>query len=288
VGPNLAEYAGKSADDFVLAILDPNAAINPNFVAYTIDTLDGRSLLGIVRSETASGLTVVQSGGIEETLLRSDLKEIRASSISLMPEGLEQALSRQDLADLIAWVKRGAPAPFGTASANPELAARNRAEFLATGPSRVTRVITAPETLPYRSWLGTLPMAYCRQLDGVNKLSWQSERRSPTRPAPGTVTYRFPAAMGFASQPEGKFTLKVNGQALLDFNVALADSQWSSPDARVRMTYTVNEANGEDSNGTLEIEVPEKLLTPSGPSQFEVTGSSSNSQRWFGIYQVAP
>jgi len=53
VGPNLAEFAGKSTADFLLAILDPNAAINPNFLAYNIDTKDGRALTGIIKGETA-------------------------------------------------------------------------------------------------------------------------------------------------------------------------------------------------------------------------------------------
>jgi putative heme-binding domain-containing protein len=302
VGPNLAEFAGKGAPDFVQAILDPNSAINPNFIAYNIETKDGRSLLGIVRGETAGGLTVVQGGGLEENILRSELKEIRASQLSLMPEGLEQTLSPQELADLIGWVKQGAPAPFGAASANPTLAAKNRAEFLASGPSPITKVVPGAEILPYRSWLGTLPLAYCRQLEGASKLTWQSERRSPTRPglpaaqspvsgtetnAPASVTFRFAAAMGFASQPQGKFALKINERVALEFDVALADTTWASPDGRTRMAYTVIESNSEDSNGLLVIEVP-ATLAAAAPCQFEVTGSPSNSQRWFGIYQVAP
>ncbi|MEY2407769.1 MAG: hypothetical protein QOF48_439 [Verrucomicrobiota bacterium] len=115
VGPNLAEYAGKSVPDFVLAILEPNAAINPNFVAYHVETRDGRSLTGLVRGETASGLKLLQAGGVEEEILRNDLKELRASPLSLMPEGLEQALTPQELADLIAWLKEGTPAALGTA-----------------------------------------------------------------------------------------------------------------------------------------------------------------------------
>jgi putative heme-binding domain-containing protein len=109
VGPNLAEFAGKSTADFLLAILDPNAAINPNFLAYNIDTKDGRALTGIIKGETASSLTLVQGGGVVETILRSDLQEIRASQLSLMPEGLEQSMAAQDLADLIAWLKRPTP-----------------------------------------------------------------------------------------------------------------------------------------------------------------------------------
>jgi hypothetical protein len=46
------------------------------------------------------------------------------------------------------------------------------------------------------------------------------------------------------------------------------------------------EANGEDSNGVLEIEVPSSLLRAGEAAQFEVTGTPSSSQRWFGVYQL--
>jgi hypothetical protein len=48
------------------------------------------------------------------------------------------------------------------------------------------------------------------------------------------------------------------------------------------------ENNFEDSNGVLLIEVAGSLLTAGKPASFEVIGSSSNSQRWFGIYLVIP
>jgi len=301
VGPNLGEFAGKSAADFVQAIFDPNSAINPNFLAYNIETKDGRGLSGVVRGETASGLTLVQGGGVQETILRADIAEIRASNLSLMPEGLELAMSPQDVADLIAWIKQAAPAPFGHASANPDLAAKNRAHFLKSGASRIANVRTAAETLPYRSWIGTLPMAYCRLSAGVNRLAWESTSTPPLTPALSpsrgerenrgaaggrTAEFRFPAARGFLSQPSGKFTLRVNGTALLDFNVSLADETWQSPDGRARMTYAVTEANTEDSCGVLQIKVAPDLVKPGESARFEVIGSSSGSQRWFGIYEL--
>jgi putative membrane-bound dehydrogenase-like protein len=106
VGPNLAEFAGKPAEDFVLAILDPNAVIEPKFAAYEVETKDGRSLHGVVRNETATSLSVAQANGLEEKVLRSEIKELRASTLSMMPEGLEQAIAPQDMADLIAWLKQ--------------------------------------------------------------------------------------------------------------------------------------------------------------------------------------
>jgi hypothetical protein len=52
------------------------------------------------------------------------------------------------------------------------------------------------------------------------------------------------------------------------------------------MSYTVMENNNEDSNGVLLIEVVGSLLTAGKPATFEVIGSSTDSQRWFGIYLV--
>lgn len=280
VGPNLGEFAGKSVADFVQAILDPNSAVNANYLAYQVETKDGRSLSGIVRGETASGLTLVQGGGVRETILRGDIKEIRASALSLMPEGLEQAMTPQDLADLIAWIKKSAPAAFGGAS--EEQAVKARADFLKAGMNGLTRVVMTVETLPYPSWLGRLPMPYCRQNAGQDRLAWKTAP-VPEKPE-ATHTFRLPAAMGFVSQPPGKFALKLNGRALLEFNATLSDHVWESADGRTRMSYSVMEANSEDSNGVLSVEVPSSLLKPGEPAELEVTGSSSGSQRWFGIY----
>ncbi|PYK99311.1 MAG: dehydrogenase [Verrucomicrobia bacterium] len=106
VGPDLAAFRSKSPKDFLVAILDPNAAIEPRFINYQIETKDGRSLSGVVNAEAASSLTLVQGGGLEEKILRTDITEIKASNLSLMPEGLEQNMTPQDLADLIAYLKQ--------------------------------------------------------------------------------------------------------------------------------------------------------------------------------------
>lgn len=287
VGPNLGEFAGKSVSDFLVAILDPNAAINPNFLAYNIETRDGRSLSGIVRGETASSLTLMQSGGVAEKILRSDLLEVRASQLSLMPEGLEQVMTPQELADLIAWVKNSSPATFGTATA--EQAASARASFLKSGAIGLGKIVGSADPLQYGSWLGRWPMYFCRQ-DG-SSLTWQTPTvitPSPDAPKegrsqPGAV-FRVPAAMGLVSQTAGGFTVKLNGRAMLNFDVTLTDQSWESADGKVRMSYTVMENNSEDSNGTLVIEVAPGVVPPGKPAQFTVTGANVGSQRWFGVY----
>jgi hypothetical protein len=94
--------------------------------------------------------------------------------------------------------------------------------------------------------------------------------------------------MGFASQPSGKFELRINEKPAVEFNVALTDQAWQSADGKIKMSYTVMENNAEDSNGVLLIEVAGSLLTPGKPADFEVIGSPANSQRWFGIYLITP
>jgi putative membrane-bound dehydrogenase-like protein len=284
VGPDLTAFRTKAAQDFLLAILDPNAAVEPRFVNYQIETKDGRALSGVMKAETATSLTLVQGGGLEERILRNDIAEIRASNLSLMPEGLEQNLTPQDLAHLIAYLKQSGPQTFGRAS--PELAARARTEFVKAGANGVAKILASAGQLPYAGWLGTLPMPFCRQSDGKSKLVWETMPvRTDLKPTE-KAEFRLPAAMGFLSQPSGKFQLLINGNPGLEFDVSLSSQTWRSEDGRSGMNYTVMESNDEDSCGILQIDVAGALLDPGKPARFEVTGSAAGSQRWFGVYLV--
>jgi putative heme-binding domain-containing protein len=73
-----------------------------------ITTADGRMYDGIISNETTSYITL--RGGAEggdETVLRKTIANIRASSVSLMPDGLETGLGKQGLADVIAYLRGG-------------------------------------------------------------------------------------------------------------------------------------------------------------------------------------
>jgi hypothetical protein len=63
---------------------------------------------GVISNETP-GMVTLRGGSDEgdETILRANIAEMRASSLSLMPDGLEQALGRQGLADVIAYLQGG-------------------------------------------------------------------------------------------------------------------------------------------------------------------------------------
>jgi putative membrane-bound dehydrogenase-like protein len=105
IGPDLAGINNKTREELLEAILNPSAAIEPRYVNYIVTTTDNRTFDGVLASETAGSITL--RGGTEDdvTILRARIRDIRSSSISLMPENLEEGLSRQGLADLIAFLR---------------------------------------------------------------------------------------------------------------------------------------------------------------------------------------
>jgi len=102
VGPDLGALSNKSIPALIEAILDPNRAVEARYVSYTAMMKTDREVSGIITSETANNLTLRATDGREETLLRAELKELTSSGLSLMPEGFEQALPPQEMADLLA------------------------------------------------------------------------------------------------------------------------------------------------------------------------------------------
>lgn len=106
VGPDLlAALRNKSRETLLTDILDPSREVDPRYVSYLIETKEGRVLTGLVAVETASSLTLRRADRVEDTLLRSQIEMIQATSKSLMPEGFETQVPKQDLADVIAYLQ---------------------------------------------------------------------------------------------------------------------------------------------------------------------------------------
>ncbi len=107
VGPDLAPLGVKDSEYWLLNTLDPNAVVEPRFVHYEAELADGSHLSGLIKAETATSLTVVSGGGLATTVLRSQVRDLHASSLSFMPEGLEEGITLEEMADLIAFVRSG-------------------------------------------------------------------------------------------------------------------------------------------------------------------------------------
>lgn len=106
LGPDLGMMADKPVDWVLTGILNPNAAIEDRYRAHTIKLTSGGEITGIIVTETSNNLVVRLSGGADVPILRSDIAAQQRAERSLMPEGFESLLKPQDIADLIAWIRK--------------------------------------------------------------------------------------------------------------------------------------------------------------------------------------
>jgi putative membrane-bound dehydrogenase-like protein len=113
IGPNLAS-SSREPETLLTHILDPSQYVLPQYVQYTAVDNSGRIYQGMLAAQTSASVTLIRDKQSSDTLLRSNLEELVSTGKSLMPEGIEQQLSKQDLADLIAWlhsIQAGQPMP---------------------------------------------------------------------------------------------------------------------------------------------------------------------------------
>lgn len=111
VGPDLTGVRNQPADALLLHIIVPNYEVMPSYQALTVTTNDGRSLYGYMVAENEGSLTIRTAFGTEETVLRKSIASLVASGMSLMPDGLEQTMTKDELVNLIAYLKADESAP---------------------------------------------------------------------------------------------------------------------------------------------------------------------------------
>ena len=110
VGPDISDARNRSKVALLHDILDPNAKVEPRFASYTVVTESGRVFDGLIASETAEAVVLRMAEGKQQTIGRGEINEVRASNVSLMPEGVEKDISLQDMANLLEFLKARWPA----------------------------------------------------------------------------------------------------------------------------------------------------------------------------------
>jgi putative membrane-bound dehydrogenase-like protein len=105
VGPSLADIGRKSKQTLLYDILDPNAAVDTEYLAHTVIDETGTLNIGVVLRETDDEVALLLPGGVERTFRKSRIRRFNSSGLSLMPEGLEQGLTPQELSDLLAFLQ---------------------------------------------------------------------------------------------------------------------------------------------------------------------------------------
>ncbi len=104
LGPDFVTVKNTGKEKILTNLIDPNAEVRPEFVAYVVDTKDDESLLGLVVNETATAVTVRQAYGKESIIPRANIAKMASQGQSVMPEGLEAGLTSQGMADLLEYI----------------------------------------------------------------------------------------------------------------------------------------------------------------------------------------
>ena len=106
VGPDLSTIGTKYGKDGLLtSILSPSAAIGYNFRSDIVALNDGRIVTGLPVEETAARLVLKTAEGQRITVDPAEIEQKRSSDVSLMPEGLAQQLTDDQIVDLLAFLE---------------------------------------------------------------------------------------------------------------------------------------------------------------------------------------
>ncbi len=108
IGPDLTGYERDNLDFILPAIVDPSLAIREEYIAFNIATTDAQTLTGLVTELSKTSVTLLDIGGNKTVLSRTNIKDMQASHTSLMPEGLLDAMTEQQVKDLFAYFMAGA------------------------------------------------------------------------------------------------------------------------------------------------------------------------------------
>jgi putative membrane-bound dehydrogenase-like protein len=105
-GPDLTRIgAVRQERDLLESILYPSLSFVRSYEPMVISTVDGKVVNGLIRNETADEIVLATGPNKEERVRKADVDEIRPSTVSIMPAGLDKQLSEQDLLDLVAFLK---------------------------------------------------------------------------------------------------------------------------------------------------------------------------------------
>ncbi|MDB6039653.1 MAG: hypothetical protein JWM99_3494 [Verrucomicrobiales bacterium] len=115
IGPDLTTYKRDDLDSMLLSIVNPSAEIREGFENYSIETKDGRSLSGFLAEQDNQRIVLRGLDGQNTTMSRSDLLELKAAGLSLMPEGLLDGFDDQQARDLFAYLRSTQPLVGGFA-----------------------------------------------------------------------------------------------------------------------------------------------------------------------------
>ena len=106
VGPDLTKVgAVRAGRDILESVVLPSASFAQGYDHYVVQTNSGEVYAGIIPQPHADVLEVRDSAGNVTRLHKTQVKRLKRQDVSLMPEGLPAAMSREEFRDLLAFLQ---------------------------------------------------------------------------------------------------------------------------------------------------------------------------------------
>ncbi len=138
VGPDLTGMAVHPKAELMVHILDPNRSVEGNFRRYTLLTLDGQVLTGMLAAESQAAVELIDAEGKRKSISREDIDELISTNLSLMPAGFEQQLKVVDMGDLLEFLTtKGRFVPLPLASVATAISTKGLFANGDSGPDRM-------------------------------------------------------------------------------------------------------------------------------------------------------
>ena len=104
IGPNLDAYQLNNPGFLIPAVVDPSLGIREEYAGFNVVTKDNQRLTGFIAQNAPQFIVLRDLAQNSITLPRNEIKNLQAMSVSLMPEGLLDALTPKQVQDLFAFL----------------------------------------------------------------------------------------------------------------------------------------------------------------------------------------
>ena len=106
IGPELGKIGAiRSGRDLLESVIFPSASFARGFETFVIETRSGLVHTGIIKRETADAVYLVTAERNEIRIGRADIDNLAPGRVSIMPQGLDTQLSRQEIQDLMTYLQ---------------------------------------------------------------------------------------------------------------------------------------------------------------------------------------
>ncbi|HEY2785404.1 MAG TPA: PVC-type heme-binding CxxCH protein [Fimbriiglobus sp.] len=104
IGPDLTGMAVHPKEELLVHILDPSRSVEGNFRLYKVTCKDGKVLQGMLGGESRTAVEMIDTEGKKQTVLRDNIDELVGSQKSLMPDGFEKQVPKNDMVNLLEYL----------------------------------------------------------------------------------------------------------------------------------------------------------------------------------------